>query len=523
MIGPAAGGLATIGRMSTPSTAPDGDAALQRSEALVQALQRRLGARLIETHISWVLLAGDQAWKIKKPLRLSFVDFGTLERRRRMCAEELRLNQRLAPELYLGVVEITGTAQAPVLGGPGDAIEAALHMHRFPDGALLSERLAASTLDAGLVDRLAERLARFHAAAAQVDEGEPYGQPPQVDAEMRAVLDGLASRGAPGIAAWRDWAAERALALAPAWAARRAAGWIREGHGDLHLANCVALGNEATAFDCIEFNPALRWIDVQADIAFLLMDLHARGRADLAFRALDRYLSEGGDHEGLAVLRYYLAYRALVRAMVALIEKPGHAAMPDYRAAADHWRTPGRARLLITHGLSGSGKSHAAARLLEQAGAIRLRSDVERKRLHGLTALADSSSVPGGIYGAAATERTYARLHELAALALRAGWPVIVDAAFLQAGQRAPFEALARAQQVPFTILDCRAPQPLLQQRLAERAKLSDEPSEGDAHVLQQQLQAVQPLGPHEQALAIEVDTRHAFDAAACAARWLAR
>jgi aminoglycoside phosphotransferase family enzyme/predicted kinase len=507
----------------SPTQDEDEDAALSRGEQLVRALQSQRGARLIETHISWVLLAGEQAWKIKKPLRLSFVDFGTLERRRLMCSEELRLNQRLAPSLYLGVVDITGTPQAPVLAGSGAAIEVALRMRRFPDGALLSERLAAHTLDADLIDRLASRLARFHAAAAPVDASEPFGRPEAVDAEMRAVIEGLATRGAPGMAAWLDWARERAQAQAPAWAARRATGQVREGHGDLHLANTVAMDGEVTAFDGIEFNPALRWIDVQADIAFLVMDLHAQGRADLAFRCLDRYLAAGGDHAGLTVLRYYLAYRALVRAMVALIERPGRPSTPDYMSAALHWRSPGRARLLITHGLSGSGKSHAAARLLERAGAIRLRSDVERKRLHGLDALADSTSVPGGIYGSAATERTYERLRELAAIALDAGWPVIVDAAFLQADQRADFEALARARQVPFTILDCQAPRALLEQRLAARVAQTDEVSEADAQVLQQQLQTAQPLTPREQTLAIEVDTRRDFDAAGCAALWAAR
>lgn len=505
--------------MTLTATPPDGDGALSTSRQLVRALQRQLDARVIETHISWVLLAGSEAWKIKKPLRLGFVDFGTLQRRRLMCSEELRLNQRLAPSLYLGVVSITGTPQAPVLGGPGEAIEVALHMRRFPDGALLSERLVAQTLDTGLIDCLAARLARFHADAAPVDEREPYGRPEQVDAEMQKVLDGLAMRGAPGIDGWRDWAREQAHALAPAWAARRAAGQVREGHGDLHLANTVALEGMATAFDCIEFNPGLRWIDVQADIAFLLMDLHVRGRADLAFRFLDRYLVDGGDYPGLSVLRYYLAYRALVRAMVALIERPGQPPVPDYLAAAAHWRAPGRPRLLITHGPSGSGKSHAAARLLEVLGAVRLRSDVERKRLHGLAALADSASVPGGIYGADSTARTYARLRELAAIALDAGWPVIVDAAFLHADQRAAFEALALQRQLPFTILDCRAPQELLLRRLQARRRQADEASEADASVLQLQRHSAQPLSAHERARAIELDMGRDFDAAACAAR----
>ena len=228
----------------------------------------------------------------------------------------------------------------------------------------------------------------------------------------------------------------------------------------------------STAFDCLEFDPALRWIDVFSDIAFLVMDLLAHGRGDLAFRFLNAYLDDSGDHAGLPVLRWYLVYRALVRALVARIRsgQGGAAGGPDHLALALRLATEGDARLLITHGVSGSGKSWVAQRLLQQAQAIRLRSDVERKRLFGLRALdASASLVSGGIYGQGATQRTYAHLREVAAVALAAGQRVIVDAAFLRRNERDEFRRLAQACRVPFTLLHCTAPHELLRQRVQAR------------------------------------------------------
>jgi uncharacterized protein len=493
------------------------------SAAVVDALQRQLGARRIETHISWVLLAGDQAWKIKKPVSLGFLDFGTLEARRRMCEEELRLNRRLAPTLYLEVLPATGTAQAPRLGGTGEAIEWVLRMRRFPDGALLAERLAADDLPPVLIDRLAQRLAVFHREAPAASETSNYGSPERIAGDTRAVIDRLAEHAAPADAlrALRAWAGEQALALNETWLERRRRGRVREGHGDLHLANAVVLGDDVTGFDCIEFDPALRWIDVQSDVAFLMMDLLAHDRTDLAFRFLDRYLAESGDHAGLEVLRYYIVYRALVRALVgALRTAPG----PDYLSLAMRWRRPAGARLLITHGVSGSGKSYAAERLLERAGAVRLRSDVERKRLFGLRPLEGSGSpLAGGIYDAGATERTHARLAELANAALAAGWPVIVDATFLRSAERARFRGLAQRHGVPLTILHCTAPEPVLRTRLAERARQMKDASEADAAVLARQLANVERLDAAEHAQTITLDGSRALDVDALSAAWLSR
>jgi hypothetical protein len=287
----------------------------------------------------------------------------------------------------------------------------------------------------------------------------------------------------------------------------------------------VLLDDEVTAFDCIEFDPALRWIDVLNDIAFLVMDLLAHGRGDLAFRFLNAYLDDTGDHAGVPVLGWYLVYRALVRALVARIRtgQGGAAAGPDHLALALQLVGGGDARLLITHGVSGSGKSWVAQQLLEQAQALRLRSDVERKRLFGLRALeASASRVPGGIYGRDATRRTYARLRELAALALAAGHRVIVDAAFLRSDERDDFRRLAQELHVPFTLLDCQAPAALLRERVRARAERGDDASEAGLAVLERQLATAEPLRPDEAADALALDSAGPCDAAALAARWLA-
>ncbi|HSM21442.1 MAG TPA: AAA family ATPase [Rubrivivax sp.] len=494
---------------------------------LVASLQRKLGARVVETHVSWVLLDGKHAWKIKKPVKLPFLDFSELATRARLCLEELRLNRRLAPALYLDVVAIHGMPAAPRLQGDGPAIEYALRMHEFPPGALLSEQLAAGTLQPEHLDRLAVRLAAFHAGADVAGPDSPWGTPETVAGDSMRALDGLALHGAAAADcdALRTWLQAQAARLRPVWQERRRAGRVREGHGDLHLANAVLLEGEVTAFDCLEFDPALRWTDVFSDIAFLAMDLLAHGRGDLAYRFLNAWLDESGDHAGLPVLRWYLVYRALVRALVARIRsgQGGAAGGPDHLALALRLATDGDARLLITHGVSGSGKSWVAQRLLQQAQAIRLRSDVERKRLFGLHALDDSARlVPGGIYGPGATQRTYARLRELAALALAAGERVMVDAAFLRRDERDDFRRLARELGVPLTLLHCQAPQELLRERVRSRGERADDASEADLAVLDGQLDWAEPLAAEEEDAAITVDTGVPVEMEALAARWLA-
>jgi len=424
-------------------------------------------------------------------------------------------------------VAIHGTPDAPRLDGDGPVIEYALRMQQFPSGALLSEQLTAGSLQPAQLDRLARRLADFHAAAEKAAPDSPFGTPETIEGAAAKLLDDLARQGAaaPELAALRAWLQAQAPHLRDPWRQRRAAGRVREGHGDLHLANAVLLGDEVTAFDCLEFDPALRWIDVLNDIGFLVMDLLAHGRGDLAFRFLNAYLDETGDHAGVPVLRWYLVCRALVRALVARIRvgQGGAPAGPDHLTLALRLAGEGDARLLVTHGVSGSGKSWVAQQLLEQAQAIRLRSDVERKRLFGLRPMdASAPRVHGGIYGSDATHRTYARLRELAAVALAAGHRVIVDAAFLRPAERDDFQRLARELRVPFTILHCEAPVEVLRERVRSRTERGDDPSEAGVAVLEKQLGWATALLPAEAAAAITVDTALPLDAAALAIRWLA-
>jgi len=461
----------------TPSSAAPPDT------TLIDHLCQQRQARLIETHISWVLLDGQDAWKLKKPLHLPFLDASTLARRHQLCEEELRLNRRMAPSLYLDVTPITGMPDSPVLGGTGPAIEYAVHMRQFPKGALLGKLLASGQVQPTQLDDFARHLAGFHRSAEVAPTSSPYGSPQLVEQTTRDVLRNLADIGGEALSApFAAWLDTQAPLLRPLWAQRQAQSRIVEGHGDLHLANVVLLDGTLTAFDCIEFDPGLRWGDPLSDVAFLVMDLMAHQRTDLAYRFLNAYLDASGDHAGLPVLRHYLVYRALVRALVARIKagKGQAPAGPDYLALAHTLIAPVSPRLLITHGVSGSGKTYVTQALLEQAGAVRLRSDVERKRLFG--------SSPQ-LYSLDRTQATYTHLHDLAQRSLQAGWPTIVDATFLDHDERERFRHLAATQSAPFAILHCEAPRTTLEARLTARQHAGKDASDADVNVLAQQLQ----------------------------------
>ena len=470
---------------------------------------------LIETHISWVLLAGDYAYKIKKPVVLPFVDFGTLAARRRYCEDEVRLNRRLAPQVYLGVVPITGDDKAPVVDGSGAVLEYAVKMRRFEQDALFDHMLAHGELSHELIDRLAERIAVFHAEAPTTTD-PAFGTPdkvlqpaldnfsemlPHADSRRRATLENLAA-----------WTQQTWTRLEPVFAARHRDGWVRECHGDLHLRNIALIDGQPVPFDCIEFNAEFRWIDVINETAFLVMDLMDRGRPDLGYRFLDGYLAATGDYAGVAVLRFYLVYRALVRAKIHDLRArqanvdPGEAAR--LQAATDHYLTlagdiaqTGKPALILMHGFSGAGKSRVAAALTEVLGAIRLRSDVERKRLFGLRSTDRShSQVDAGIYDPQANQQTYAHLAKLAETILTAGYPVILDAAFLARWQRQPMQQLADKLGTPLRIVDCTADIDTLRDRVNARTALGDDVSEATLAVLESQITSHDPFDVAEQA-----------------------
>lgn len=491
------------------------------SHELVRALQERWHAQLVETHISWVLLDGTHAWKIKKPVKLPFLDFSSLAERKRLIEAELLLNRRLAPSLYLDVCPITGTPQAPEPGGEGVAIEYALRMRQFPADALFSTRLAQGRLTVAHVTQLAQHMAAFHATAPQAGPGSDWGSPSRHVQAIESLLQGLHAHGrAQACARLRPRLASQAQALEPHWLARQEAGRVVEGHGDLHLANVVVLEEGVTAFDCIEFDPALRWVDGLSDIAFMVMDLMAHQRLDLATCCLNAYLDERGDHDGLPVLRFYLVYRALVRALVACL-RADQRADPNYLALALHLSQPEPTGLLITHGVSGSGKTHVSRLLAQEMGAVHLRADVIRKRLFGLAPLADSQeAIAQGIYHPQAHADTYARLLDLAEKALRAGWPVIVDATFLDGAERRRFAALAATLKRPFGIVDCHAPHEVLAQRIGQRRAQGGDASEATLAVLATQLTRHQGLSPAEQACSLQVHADRAWSVAGLIAQW---
>ena len=481
-------------------------AGIALAQAMVESLARTLHAQVIETHISWVLLTRDLAYKIKKPVHLPFVDYGTLEARRGFCEEEVRLNRRLAASLYLGVSRITGTHRIPEIDGAGPVLEYAVRMLRFAPGALFGEQLAAGALTPDAVDGLALLLGDFHESAPATADGNGFGSAERRRAVALAALDGAA----PVLDSaerdhLRDWLATQAAALGPLWSERLASERVRECHGDLHLDNVVSLDGGVAAFDCIEFDPALRWIDVVDDIAFPVMDFGARGRSDFAFRLLNGWLDRTGDHGGMPALRFSAVYRALVRAQVEHLRGADRAAAAARRfvEAALHWTQPPSPRLVITHGLPGSGKTFQSQRLLESEGAIRLRSDVERKRLFGLGMLEDSRSHGVDLYNAQATARTYQHLFSAARSLLQAGYPVVIDAAFLLRAERAQALALARELQVPCAILDCQAPPEVLRQRLLARRA---DASEADVAVLEKLSSLAQPLEQGELARVRKAD-----------------
>ncbi len=436
--------------------------------------------RCIETHISWVLLAGGFAWKVKKPLTLPFLDYSTVDQRRVCCEEELRLNRRFAPQLYLEVVDLNG--------------EPAVKMHRFDEAQRLDHVCANCDLTGAQLSTFARDLSAFQAA---VPPAPTFGEPSTILAdalENFAELERLLPDAVGHLARLKQWTQDEFARRQTDFMRRKAQGRIREGHGDLHLGNLVLLDGRIVPFDGIEFNTGFRHIDVASEIAFTLLDLLDHQRPGLATWLLSEWLTYSGDFDTLTVLRFYLVYRALVRAKVAALQENRDDSL-NYLSFALRLTTPPTPTLTITCGLSGSGKTWLSSRRLASADflhTVRIRSDVERKRLHGLPPDAASG---GTIYGPAATLRTYAHLAEVAEHALRAGWSVIVDAAFLKRAERATFARLAGALGVGFAILAPEATPETCAARLATR---KGDASEATPAVLAAQLQWFEPVTPDE-------------------------
>jgi aminoglycoside phosphotransferase family enzyme/predicted kinase len=474
------------------------------------------------------VLAGPFAYKFKRPVRYAFLDYSTVDLRRAACEAEVALNRRWAPTLYLDVVELAATAAGPRLGVPGTSGEPAVRMRRFAAGEELGALLTSGRVAVAELAALGRALADDQAMAPLPDTASPLGSPATVRAALDASLAALTGADAVlgsghrrTLAAWAE--AEFPL-LEPLLAARRASGRVRECHGDLHAGNVVRLDGRLVPFDGIEFSAALRTIDCAADAAFLAMDLDHHGRADLAAAFLDAWLERSGDAAAAGVLRWFLVDRALVRAKVAMLgaQHATVAAAPAawdavraYCATAERLATRPPGLVVITCGLSGCGKSRLAAELVPRLPAVRLRSDIERKRLAGLAPLARSDSpAGGGLYTTALTRRTYARLADCAGPLARAGISVLLDATYLEARERERVAAAARAALAPFVILECAAPVEVLCARLGARR---DDPSEASLAVLERQMALAEPLTAAERRHALRVDTGSPVDAGAIA------
>ena len=492
---------------------------------------------IIETHISFIVLTGTFAYKIKKPVDFGFLDFTTLEKRRFFCQEELRLNARLAPEIYLEVVPIGGTGDAPRVGEGAQAIEYAVKMLEFRQEALADRVLARGELTARHMDLLAALVAEFHTRAQCSRESDGYGSPQAILAcvaqnfsQIRAVPDHAAHRQV--LDDIETWTQQEYTRLHPVFAERKREGRVRECHGDLHLGNIVFLEGEPRAFDCLEFNPDLRWIDVMNEVAFLVMDLRAANRPDLARRFLNTYLEFCGDYGGLRVLPYYLAYRAMVRGKIGLIRArqldPGNEGRGPllescrrYLELASSCTRPAPGFLAITHGFSGSGKTTLSQPLVERSGAIRIRSDIERKRMHGIASMNHlQPGIANGLYSTDVTDSTYQRLLDLAGTILDSGHGVIVDATFLQRRHRDLFRALATRARVPFSIIDFGVPKEILLSRIIVRLRQGQDASDADLGVLEHQLATHEPLQPDELACVFAYDASRPADDARHLQSW---
>jgi hypothetical protein len=475
---------------------------------------------LIETHISWLFLAGDFAYKVKKPVDFGFLNFSTLAKRHHFCLEELRLNRRFAPQLYLEVKTIGGDPTSPELGG-SPVLDYAVKMKRFEQHDQIDRMLAAGRLRAWHLVRFATMIAGFHQTAAVPESAQSYGAPQSI---IEPVLENfsqigplLPDRECQQLTELKRWSCKSFDELSAVLLQRKSDGFIRECHGDLHLANMVWIDEAPILFDCIEFNNNLRWIDVINDIAFLVMDLDDRGEREFGWHFLNRYLQESGDYQGLRLLCFYKVYRAMVRAKVTCLRlaQPGLSAAEhkqdlalyhSYLDLASSYTAKRFKGVIITHGLSGSGKSSFARELAADCGAIHLQSDRERKQLYGLNATADSHSPPGGgIYSARAHIAVYERLQRLAETVLSAGYPVIIDATFLKKNRRDPLRRLAEELQLPLVILDFPVPCAELRRRILQRTAEGGDVSEANIEVLKHQQAARQPLDAQEQQLTITV------------------
>jgi aminoglycoside phosphotransferase family enzyme/predicted kinase len=483
-------------------------------------------ASLCETHISWVILSGEFAYKIKKPVNFGFLDFSTLALRHHYCKEELRLNRRFSPELYLDVVPVTRDGNTVVMEGAGAPIDYAVKMRRFNEDQSLDNIAARDGMDNTLLRALARELAELHNKLPSCRPNPASNEPGTPAALLAAIEQNFQQiRNYPipedqlqHLQAIEQWSLQQYGKLRPLMAQRLREGMVIDGHGDAHLGNIALVDGAVRLFDCIEFNACFRIMDKISEIAFLVMDMDARGYHCAAHHVLSDYLEYSGEFCGLPLLHLYMCYFAMVRAKVNLLgeslhntgltSSEGYHGFLRYLALAKSCTQPRQIFLAITHGVSGSGKSTVAGALTDISGAVRIRSDVERKRLASLAPEQRSGAKEKeALYSTAMTRETFSRLETLAAVTIEAGFPAIIDATFLHRETRQQFHKLAVQLGVPFVIIDCIAQTDELRRRLIERERQGTDASEANVEVMEKQLATAAALTSEEQAYCVQADS----------------
>lgn len=481
---------------------------------------------LIETHVSWVLLTGKYAYKIKKPVDFGFLDFSTLKKRKYFCEEELRLGQLFAPEIYLAVVPITGTIEHPQINGDtGPILEYAIKMCEFSQDNLLSTLLKKRKLNARLIDQLGQLIVEFHKKTSVAPINSRFGLPREVHAPTQQNFEQIIPLlndpiDIAQVKRLEIWANEQFIKHQKLFLKRKEQDFIRDCHGDLHLANIILYHDKLILFDRLEFNEDLRWTDVIADLAFLAMDLAEKKHPKLANQLINTYLQCAGDYEGLNLLAYYLSYRAVVRAKIALFRlnqkdlnnKEKLDVRNDYYNfinLAEFYTHPKKPCLIIMHGLAGSGKSTIAKNIAAECAAIQISSDIIRKQLFNIPLYENSNSTPyGGIYTPQSTAQTYNKLLALAKIVITAGFTAVIDATFLLQGQRLMFYNLANLLKVPFYILHCQTNDLKITQRIKKRNARNNCISEANSTILKHQKEIIEPLLKSEQQHTLVIDDK---------------
>jgi aminoglycoside phosphotransferase family enzyme/gluconate kinase len=483
---------------------------------------------VLETHCSYVLLTGEYAYKIKKSVDFGFLNYSSLEKRQHYCREELRRNQLLAGEVYLDVMPIYGSSQQPSLKPAGEPIEYMVKMREFAQDNLLSHLQQQNKLNVRLIDNLAKNLVEFHQAAPDVPHENPIGS--SAHAQQQA-LDNFTQ--AQPLLSQPDDLTELAdikqqtqtlyERIAPAIDLRKQQGFVRQCHGDVHLNNIVLINDEPIIFDCIDFNHDFCWTDTMADLAFITMDLDEVGEHALSWRLLNTYLGLSGDYQGLSVLPYFQAYRAMVRAKIALftqmqsddtqVRDNQYQRYKGCVAQAKRYLTPKPTRLIIMCGVSASGKSTLSKQLAPRLDLIRITSDYERKRAANIALETDcTATLNTGLYQASQTEHTYQALQQQATKVLASGYSVLIDATCLKQHQRERFITLAQQRSLPCAIIYCHAAQTQLHQWLAERRQVGSDASEATAEVLTAQLSEIEVPTSTQTVPCIEINTANSLD-----------